>query len=1548
MPNGVVKIVEIQTKFDKAIQDMGKYRQELAEITDRQKMWNAQMKAGSITEKEWGENMSASAERAKVLKTNISQLSKQLQGEIGEYKRVAGSIGTLKKQYEMLDEELQHLSATERKTNFGKELQQRRDTAKAAWDNAQATMAKQAQTPLTGDYGKMASSLAGYQQTIKEVKAGQATLTEELNRGKLSQEQYDAAMAKSNRVLQEAKDNSQQLSKQMKNQMLQEKENAGSLRAMRAELSNLTQQYDRMSKSQRESVDGMKLRTQINAVTKVIKEAESETQRFYRNVGNYRSALDGLTKLEGGFKSMRNLLGSLGGALSMSAFGKKMVEVARNFEDSMARVHAVTNGTVTDMRIMRDEAMRLGATTKYTATEAADALEVLSRMGLKSTEATAALAPTLQLAQANSVGLADAATYSVNAMKAYQMQVSELSKINDIFSSTCSHSATDINQLAEAMKTAAPVAKTAGVPLEECAAALGTLANVGIRGSDAGTGIKQILLGVAKGEFFKRSAEALRTYGIQVDELSLKQEGLLATLKRFKEAGMGQSEVALMKVFGQYGAPRAMALINNIDQMAELTTTLYNSAGETERMFNQSLGKTSTAIKTLESTWENFMLTVYDSSEWAFVKPIEGLTAVIRFFKDNLTMVTANIAALFAAFNFAPVIKRFMAAMSNFAVTAVATATETTVKWKQLEYEQAEVSKEVAALKIEFEAEAARVRSQHMLNYTQKYIELEQELTLKTGEQTRLREALTKAGKDRELANEKAVNAQILIDNVRTARASGNAIKTLAATSKLAWATIKVAAQTAAASIKAAFASFAPLLAIEALIQVGTGLWRLYQNADSAENKIKELDAEISNTKATDSRIVAVRELKEKAEGVKHNTKEEKEILEEVNKLTGKNLDNIEQVPAALDAQITKLEKICEAEALRAELIKLQGENARIFSKRNVKLKKGETDYDGGNKLVRQFNDRNFFQKGWSRTWQFFGGHDLSSDIDTIQENNDAIEILKGRIKELGVDTKEGKVTPDGKYKNMDKYDPNKKGRQDYTSEFDNWKKREQERIKHKQKYEKEYLDIMEDSNAKQRKLIVLAYDQEVENLQFELDAYNYAVAKRDEARKKGDKKEEEAWEKKIVLNEEGLKNINKQMGMASAKLQAQLSRLDRKYLVEKLQRYEEEAQKELELYLEGTKENYEKRLEVSLAAEKAEAEQLKQARTVELDGETDQQKILDINTHYDKLETALTLKGEQDRLRIKEEYAQKQAELMQTALQTEIEKLRMAEDQRQLLEKQTWTKSVAGEQQYWQDLGYYIGEGEANILRKKYEAAQEDLAQQIALGQQSTETEEQYNARIAEKKKKLLDIEVECNDAATQSRSAAYSAYGDMLSSTQQLMEAFGEENKAMAKAAKVIALAKIAVDMGQAIADAVAANSGLGLAGIGTSIAQIAKITGLMASAISTVKSAKFAEGKVNINGAGTSTSDSIPAMISNGESVMNAKATKMFLPLLVAMNEIGKGVHLPNPRYNVASEHDQMEQMRDMFVTAVANVKPVVTVEEINNVQKRVNVIQTLDSI
>lgn len=391
------------------------------------------------------------------------------------------------------------------------------------------------------------------------------------------------------------------------------------------------------------------------------------------------------------------------------------------------------------------------------------------------------------------------------------------------------------------------------------------------------------------------------------------------------------------------------------------------------------------------------------------------------------------------------------------------------------------------------------------------------------------------------------------------------------------------------------------------------------------------------------------------------------------------------------------------------------------------------------------------------------------------------------------------------------------------------------------------------------------------------------------------------------------------------------LAKFDAEEIKKEIEHKEKLNQLKLEAVKEGTDQEFELRRQ-SLANQQAIAEQ---EAILAYENETEKQEALKaIREKYDNERTALD-----------EEQAQLKIERQKQELENEIAELEYAQSERELRQMEGYQMDEEHYQEWRQRGLEEMDEHQAELLTKQEEAAAAELEALIARGQLATQTTEEYEAEVLAAKQKSAEAQKNTNDAIIKNEQAKAQAMKTITGGLTQLLDTLGESNSAFAKMSKIITLAQIAIDTGKALSAGIASASSMpfpaNLAAIATTVATI---LANVATAISTVKSAKFAEGG-KVTGPGTGTSDSIPAMLSNGEFVMTAAATKMFEPLLMTMNNIGRGV--PMQVLNSSQSINQAEMLTDSFESAAREIKPVVSVVEITEAQDRVEMIENLDT-
>lgn len=199
-------------------------------------------------------------------------------------------------------------------------------------------------------------------------------------------------------------------------------------------------------------------------------------------------------------------------ALGIGAALFKPTQLAVNFEQAIANVGAVSGATSRQLVQMGEAARIQGRETVFTATESAGAMEYLAMAGLKAGEIITTLPGVLNLAAAGNLDLAQTADIATNVMSAFGMKVGDMTRIGNVLTRTFTSSNSTLETIAATMKYTGPIAKEAGLGLEEAAAMTGVLANAGIKGQMAGTSLRGMLLRLAGKT--KPAAAALRELGI--------------------------------------------------------------------------------------------------------------------------------------------------------------------------------------------------------------------------------------------------------------------------------------------------------------------------------------------------------------------------------------------------------------------------------------------------------------------------------------------------------------------------------------------------------------------------------------------------------------------------------------------------------------------------------------------------------------------------------------------------------------------------------------------------------------------------------------------------------------------------------------------------------------------------------------------------------------------------------------------------------------------------------------------------------------------------
>lgn len=313
------------------------------------------------------------------------------------------------------------------------------------------------------------------------------------------------------------------------------------------------------------------------------------------------------------------------------------------------------------------------------------------------------------------------------------------------------------------------------------------------------------------------------------------------------------------------------------------------------------------------------------------------------------------------------------------------------------------------------------------------------------------------------------------------------------------------------------------------------------------------------------------------------------------------------------------------------------------------------------------------------------------------------------------------------------------------------------------------------------------------------------------------------------------------------------------------------------------------------------------------------------------------------------------QYQLDRAAVSQEWTDKRVAQEEKEAAERLKAQKDAeqAAKDELKRSWENYIAEAQAGSeerMRREITVRKRELDNLL---QMEGETYEQFRARQLAAQEAYNQAVQALNDQQVANEEAKMQSLTDVMGGLQSIMDAFGEDNKAAAAASKALALAQIAISTGEAIAKGISAAMGTPFPGNLAAIATTAAtVMSNMATAITTVKSAKFATGGY-VEGAGTATSDSIPARLSNGESVLTAKATAAHYDELSRWNVEGGGIAFPNSKGRTrfaqggvmsiesSGATASMLAQQQMLERAVRNIHPEVSVREITRMSNKVSV-------
>lgn len=304
------------------------------------------------------------------------------------------------------------------------------------------------------------------------------------------------------------------------------------------------------------------------------------------------------------------------GVAAVGAFAAFSVKTGMDFESQMSKVQAISGATATEVEALTAKAKEMGATTKFSATESAQALEYMAMAGWKTDQMIGGLPGIMNLAAASGEDLAEVSDIVTDALTAFGLKASDSAHFADVLAKASSSSNTNVSLMGNTFQYVAPVAGALGYSIEDTAVAIGLMANAGIKGEKAGTALRGALTNLAK------PSDAVAAYMDALNVSLTDAQGNVKPLSalmvdlRQKFAGLTDAQKAeyAAGIAGKEAMSGLLAIVNASDaDFNNLTQAIANSDGTAQSMAQTMQDNLKGQLEQLGGAVETVGLTFYDA-----------------------------------------------------------------------------------------------------------------------------------------------------------------------------------------------------------------------------------------------------------------------------------------------------------------------------------------------------------------------------------------------------------------------------------------------------------------------------------------------------------------------------------------------------------------------------------------------------------------------------------------------------------------------------------------------------------------------------------------------------------------------------------------------------------------------------------------------------------------------------------------------------------------------------------------------------------------------
>lgn len=390
-----------------------------------------------------------------------------------------------------------------------------------------------------------------------------------------------------------------------------------------------------------------------------------DTSGFQRG---FKSALQDLRAFNDNSATATTKLGALGSAfhsvgssmtknltVPIAGAGAAVAGVAAKFESAMSEVAAISGASGDELQALTDKAQEMGATTKFSASESAAALKYMAMAGWDTEAMLNGINGVMQLAAASGEDLASTSDIVTDAMTAFGLSADQSTRFADVLAQTANRSNTSVALMGETFKYVAPVAGALGYSIEDASVAIGLMANSGIKGSQAGTSLKNVLTNLAK------PTDQVQSY---MDKLNISLTDSAGNVKPLNQLlnemrdgfnGLTEAEKAeyAAGIAGKEGMSGLLAIVNSSQtDFDNLTEAINNSSGAAQNVANVMMDNLGGQLTILKSTLEGIAISFGNTLLPAVKKVVDSLQNFLNWLNgltDGQKQLVVTIATVVAA-----------------------------------------------------------------------------------------------------------------------------------------------------------------------------------------------------------------------------------------------------------------------------------------------------------------------------------------------------------------------------------------------------------------------------------------------------------------------------------------------------------------------------------------------------------------------------------------------------------------------------------------------------------------------------------------------------------------------------------------------------------------------------------------------------------------------------------------------------------------------------------------------------------------------------------